>query len=106
MTYGYATCSWVLVAERAAVFRPHVGAKSVLQELEADSSGAWRLGVARTGSAPCSTAADSLTVESGMQGFVGGSKPIDPRILYFRIEPGAPLQDLRGRRESQGIQGM
>ena len=66
--YGYETGSWVLVAERATVFRPHVGTKSVPQELGADSSGAWRLVVVREGSVPCSTAADSLTVESGMQG--------------------------------------
>ena len=30
------------VAERVAIFRPHVGAKRVPHELEADSNGAWR----------------------------------------------------------------
>jgi hypothetical protein len=30
------------VAERVVIFRPHVGTKSVPQELGADDNGAWR----------------------------------------------------------------
>ena len=47
MMYGYSTsvlssAKAKSVAERVAIFRPHVGAKSVPQEFGADSNDAWR----------------------------------------------------------------